>query len=332
MQASLCWFALVSFLALAAAGPAQEAAGTNQVNEYAAEVPKTILELQQFRKANSIPIRSKGGKQGVATLVDLSPGIHVWYLLRIAWKDGGPGLAYHLENPKPESRRLLLDEKHPAGLVVTEGKNRYFCDLFEAEALDQAKASRLIFYPLCEGRVYLRNPATGHRTTLETATEFVREHVWGGEKIIALGHILMGDTHRETGTTQAAAQRGAGAKTGGGPRDAPLPALIDSKYADRLLTSGNLGIALEGTKTTGMTPGAWYPATGNPGVYVSILQPNLIEPVILQSYKTLVNNLDGVEASALCYVIAIDLDRFELGYALGTEHPRVGGLIRFWSE
>ena len=34
-----------------------------------------------------------------------------------------------------------------------------------------------------------------------------------------------------------------------------------------------------------------------------------------------------MEASALCYLIAFDLDRFDLGYALGTEHPRVG-----WSE
>jgi hypothetical protein len=72
-----------------------------------------------------------------------------------------------------------------------------------------------------------------------------------------------------------------------------------------------------------MLPGAWYPAAGNAGVYVSILQENLIDPLILQSHKTTVNNLDGVEASALCYLIAFDLDQFELGYALGTEHPKV---------
>ncbi len=34
------------------------------------------------------------------------------------------------------------------------------------------------------------------------------------------------------------------------------------------------------------------PASGNPGIYVSLLQPNLIDPVILQSYKTRVNTLD----------------------------------------
>jgi hypothetical protein len=72
-----------------------------------------------------------------------------------------------------------------------------------------------------------------------------------------------------------------------------------------------------------MTPGAWYATRGNSGVYVSILQPNLIDPAILQSYKTTVNNLDRVEASALSYLIAFDLDQFELGYAVGTEHPRV---------
>ncbi len=320
IRACLCWCAIATLFILVPLGAIQEKGGPpdNQVREYAAEAPKTILELQQFRQSHSIQIRSKQGRQGAATLVDLNPAINAWYLLKVVWKDGGPGLAYHLENPKPHARRLFLDEKFPAGLVVAEGKNRYFCDLFGANALEQAKATRLIFSPMCEGRVYLRNPATGHRTTLEAATELLRKHVWGGEKIIAFGHILMGDIHRETGKIQ-----GEGVKAGVGPGDGPLPALIDSKYADRLLTSGNLGIGLEGSERTGMTPGAWYPASGNPGVYVSILQPNLIDPAILQSHKTLVNNLDSVEASALCYLIAFDLDRFELGFALGTEHPGV---------
>lgn len=76
-----------------------------------------------------------------------------------------------------------------------------------------------------------------------------------------------------------------------------------------------------------MTPGAWYAAAQNPGIYVSVLLPSFIDPAILTSYKTLVNNLDNVEASALCYLIAFDLDQYELGYALGTEHPRVD-----WSD
>jgi hypothetical protein len=37
-----------------------------------------------------------------------------------------------------------------------------------------------------------------------------------------------------------------------------------------------------------------------------------------------VNTLDSTEASSLCYLVAFDLDQFNLSYALGTEFPGVG--------
>ncbi len=298
----------------------------SNASEYDADVPKTILDLQQFRQTNSIHIESRQGRKGIATLINLNPAINAWFLLKVAWNGGASEVAFHLENGEPHARRLLLDEKYPVGLVIAEGQKRYYCEVFEGDALEQAKASPQIFAPLCEGRLYLRNAATGHRTNLEAATEFLREHVWGGEKVVALGHILLGEIHRETGKIEAESPAAPGAKAGG-PGDLPLPALIDSKYADRVLTSSNLGIDLDGPERNGMTPGAWYAASGTPGVYVSILQPNLIDPAILRSYKTTVNNLDNVEAPALCYLIAFDLARFELGYALGAEHPKVD-----WSD
>ena len=244
-------------------------------------------------------------------------------MLKVAWKDSASELAFHLENPEPRRRRLLLDEKYPAGLVIAEGKNRYFCDLFGGDALDQAKASQLIFLPLCEGRVYLRNPATGHRTTLEAATEFLREHVWGGEKIIALGHILMGDMHRETGKIETEAPADGRRKPEESRRSsAPCPHRFEIRgsIADVRQPGNRLGGPGK-NRHDSRSMVRRQPETQ--GVYVSILQPNLIDPAILQSYKTTVNNLDSVEASALCYLVAFDLDQFELGYALGTEHPRV---------
>jgi hypothetical protein len=214
--------------------------------------------------------------------------------------------------------------------VIVEGNRRDFCELFgrgPGNPLDQARTSPLVYYPLCEKRIYLRNPVTGHRTTLEATTELLREHVWGGEKIIGLGHILMAETHRETGKIETTTQPAANTKRVTETSDLPLAARIDPKCAHQLLESSNLGIAFEALGKARMIPGAWYAAAGNPGIYVSILQPNLIDPVILASYKTVVNVLDGVEASALCYLVAFDLDRFELGYALGTDHPKVG-----WSD
>jgi hypothetical protein len=299
------------------------------VEEYNAEVPKTILELQQFRETTSIHIKSKAGGEGVATLVNLNPAINVWYLIRVAWKNGAQELTYHLENPEPLGRRILLDETYPSGIVIVEARKAYRCDLFGADplnALDQASSSHLIFAPLCERRLALRNPATGHRTSLEAVTDFLRE-VWGGEEVVVLMHHVLGDTHRETGKIQPEAQNAAERGAGGTPSSLPLPGQIDPKYAGQLLTSGDLGIAVEGTEENGMIPGEWYAASGNPGIYVSMIRPNLIAPAILQSYKTLVNNLDWVEASALCYLVAFDLGQFELAYALGTEHPKVD-----WSD
>ena len=73
--------------------------------------------------------------------MNLNPAINAWYLLKVAWNDGAPEVSFHLENAEPRAQRLLLDEKYPAGLVVTEGKNRYYCDLFDSDVLDEAKAS-----------------------------------------------------------------------------------------------------------------------------------------------------------------------------------------------
>jgi len=284
----------------------------------AAESPKTIVDLQPFRTETTVHFVSRDGKSGEATLIDLNSSVQSWYLLEIRSADGAVA-AYHLENPYPTRQKLLLDS---SGLVISAGQNRHSCDVLRDDTLPNARAARLVYPPLCEGRIYLRNPATGHRTTLEAATEFLREHVWGGEKIIDFGHTLMEDMNRETGKIESANQGHEASRKG-----APLAALVDSKYSDRLLTSGNLGIDLGGPEGHGMTPGAWYPVRGVPGVYVSLLEPDMIDAAILGSYSGTVSHLDDVEASALSYLIAFDLDRFDLGFALGTEYPGVG-----WSD
>lgn len=286
--------------------------------------PKTIVDLQPFRQSVSIRIRSKAGADGTATLINLNPKVNSWYLLEVAWRGARQQpAAYHLENADPRARRILLQEQYPAGVVIADGNRQVYCDLFSSGVLEQARASSLVFHPLCDARIYLRNSVTGHRSNLEAGVEFLRDHVWGGEKIIGLGHILMGERNRETGELKDGIPD---KRSSANLAELPRPALINPECADRVLKSNNLGIPLAAAGTA-MTPGAWYPAADNPGIYVSLLQPNLIDPQILQTYKALVNPLDGVEASALVYLVAFDLDRFDLGFALGTTHPAVG-----WSD
>ena len=313
---------IVPFLVLLSAASINQ----EQLKQYNAVGPKTILELQQFRQTSSIPIHGPAGKEGTATLVNLSPAIGSWYLLEIKWA-GAVEASYHLENAKPRDATLVLDAKFPSGITIIEKGHRVSCGLWGAEsgsALEQARTSALAFYPQCDGRIYLRNPVSGHSTNLEAATEFLREHVWGSEKLIALGHVLMGDAHRESANLETGSQTKEAVPQ---QNDLPSAASIASKFSDHVLTSANLEIALDGAPKAGLTPGTWYRTQGNPGVYVSIIAPKLIDPALLTNYQSSVNALDNVEASALCYLVAFDLDRFEIGYELGTEHPKVG-----WSD
>ena len=82
------------------------------------------------------------------------------------------------------------------------------------------------------------------------------------------------------------------------------------------------GMELVGTPSDQMTMGAWYPIADIPGVYGSAVQPWAISQEVLKGPgKT--NWLDSVEQKATAYFVAFDLSRFEIGYEVGTEHPRV---------
>ena len=124
------WWLLsaLGIVVFATAGSAGRQAGPleSRLREYDADVPKTIVELQQFRETHSIRITSKPGREGTATLVNLNPSINAWYLLEVTWNDGAPARTYHLENPHPHDRTLLLDEKYPFGLVIAGGRRSVF--------------------------------------------------------------------------------------------------------------------------------------------------------------------------------------------------------------
>ena len=287
-------------------------------------VSRDVVSLQRFRETSSIRIRFAEG-DGIAVLINLNPTVSTWYLLKVVSQSGSEAF-YHLENPEPRSRRLILDPGYAFGIEILDKTARFPCNLFGGSPtnyLDQAKTSGLIYAPLCDSRVYLRNPAKGHRTSLETAAEFLRNQVWGGETVITLFHHLLADSHRDTGEMQAS---GLKAENPDG-LVVPVAAIIESKYTNRVITAGNLGLELEKPEPRGLRPGTWYSAKGNPGVYVTVIEPGLIDATILSGRTTSVSPLDNVESWALCYLVAFDLERFDIGYGEGTDHPGV-----YWSR
>src|SRR5260221_3238430 len=292
----------------------------DQAAQYKAEVPKTIMELQQFRSTTSVAI-DRGGKPGTATLVDINPTVNAAFLLTLNWGKGAPATAYHLENPDPHGQTLRLADTAPQGLVIAGHGGNTTCALWAGDPtpLEAARRSSLPFAPLCDGHLYLRNQVEGNRTELEQVTDFLRDSVWGGEKIIGIVRDqLFSDAYVEQASLGAV-----DAANGAMSPDAPRPAEVAGNVAGRTMAIEHLGIAVGGAARGQLGIGRWYPVKNLAGVYVSAMQPQFVAPAILTGHRDRVDALDSVEASALDYLIAFDLSAFDVGFALGTEHPRV---------
>ncbi len=315
LLASLC-------LPLASAVLADNApvSAADQAAQYRAEVPKTIIELQQFRRSETIAVEGGGSRRGTATLIDLNPDINAWFLLTLDWGDAGGRASYHLENPDPRGQRLSLAGSEPHGILIATGSGSLACDLWSGDptTLQRAGNSSLPYAPLCEDRLYLRNQVAGHRTDLERVTDFLRDHVWSGEAIVG---FVRDNFYRDAFIEKAAP--GASREPAPEPAGAPAPASLGADSADRAVTPEDLGIAVAGSVSGQLALGRWYPVANLPGIYLSVIQPEAIAKEILDSYPNKASHLDAVEASALDYLIAFDLGAYDLGFILGTDHPRV---------
>jgi len=292
-------------------------------------VSKTIVDLQPFCETSSVKIKGVRGEEGVATLINLNPNIDAWYLLRLNWP-GVPEEDYHLENAHPRTKRFLLDSNDPDGLLIADKENKYTCNLWggkSSRSLAEAKRTGAAYVPLCGGKLYLRNRVKGHRTEIERVTDVLRDEVPGGEKIVG----FVRDTFFKYLYERKAGQKVESKPVEGLPQreteNMPAPALLGAKKPNRSIRPNDLGIEVQESGSNGMLLGSWYAAKENPGIYVSMIVPEGIAPEILHSFTKVVSSLDSVESGGLVYLVAFDLDYFNLKYALGTEHPRVG-----WSD
>jgi 4-hydroxybenzoate polyprenyltransferase len=285
---------------------------------------KNIVELQPFRRTTTLQFTAVGGQRGTATLIDLNPRSNAWFLLTLAWAGTGRIDSYHLENPWPQTQSLTLDVRYSDGVLITAQGRVTECPLWqsgELGKLEQARRSMLPYAPLCEDRLHLRNDVAGTYTHLERITNFLRDHVWGGEKIVGfVRERFFRDAFVEQGVTGGATPPLEGE---GGAAKMPWPARVSATFAASTIQPEHLGIDV-GQGAGDLRLGRWYPAQGAPGIFISALQPQAIDAEILNGHRNVVGALDSVEAQALDYFVALDLSRFDLGFVLGADHPRVG--------
>ncbi len=288
-----------------------------QVVQYAADVPKTVVELQQFRHTQQQAVVGPGGRRGTATLIDLNPVFGIWYVLALDW-GGGRTPYYHLENALPYVQTVTLNRDFHAGLALTRAGKEYRCDLWSGSTLEQAATRPTPYAPLCDARLYLHNAVRGRRSHLEAMVEFLRDHVWSGEEVV---NIAKKTVLKDTGREQA--ELGGRPPALPQPAHTPAPARLDPAYAERQIGRGNLGIPVSAAEAPELAVGQWTPARDLKDAFVSLLAPEAIAPEILSSHRDRANALDAKESSALVYLIAFDLSHLELGFGLGTDHPRV---------
>ncbi len=299
---------------------------TERSAEYGANRSKSVIDLQQFRELTSLP--SSDDDAVTATLIDLNPSVGTWYVLRLRSKDGETA-SYHLES-QPDVR-LRLGPAYSSGLtlerVAIGSRQSRQCDLWSAAnagALSDARNSGLAYAPLCGGALYLRNPIDGHRTPKERVVDMLRDHVWQGEELTTfVKDMFYKDAFLATSTLTAAPTGSAPVPSDSGP----VPPRVSAAALDQLVVPVNLEIPLTGETEGRVAVGRWYKAVDNPGIFVTTLRPDVVAPGVIAEQGNRVSALDATESGALAFLVAFDLAQFDMGFRVGTDHPRVD-----WSD
>ncbi len=294
---------------------------------------KSIIDIQPYKISEKITILQDDGKTGEVELINLNSKINSWYILKLRWHKSGETFTYHLENLFPQVNAIKLDASYVDGIVIENGNDKIPCPLWSRPTypIREARFSKKPFAPICEKQLFLRNKIDGHRSTKEWITDFLRDHVWGGERITSFfkstffkDHFLI-QSESSFGPKSDASKGGAGNEE---PKTAkPLEALVGSNYRDVSVEPTDLGIEIEEKVDGKIRVGKWYPVKDIKNVYISTIKPSYVENDIYEKFKSEIGTLDNVEKDALVYSIAFDLDFHELGFSLGTDHPRVD-----WSD
>ena len=283
-------------------------APADQWESYEANRAKTIIELQPFRRQSSAVLPT--GEE--VNLISLNPNVNASFLLMLGDE------VFHIDNPDPQNQSIELVQDQGVAILLSGPGEAIRCDAWSGEPpeLDAARSSGLPFAPICGGRLYLRNAISGSRSNLERVTDFLRDHVWQGEAVVrVVRETLYKDEYALT--SELGDSDGTGCV-----EDGPCPAAIEPDYARSSISPIGFGISFASPDPSEMVPGGWYRAAGLDGVFASAIQPRTIQREILHGPGE-VNRLDSVEGKAIVYLVAFDLDLYGLGFALGTDHPRL---------
>ena len=278
-------------------------------SQYEADRPKSIREIQPFRRA----ARATTEDGTEIELTSLNPRFNTWFLLDIRPRAGYTRATYHLEIASPEQTTLSLREGETPALIFERDGVVERCTPWEGRRPDlaRAKSSGLPYAPICDKRAFVRNEVRGSRTSREAVAEFLRDNVVFGESIV---NMIKGSFYED-------AYMSSGEVIAGGDTGEVAESLGKARLSAHPVFRAYFGFELDGAEG-GMQAGSWYAVKDAPGIYASAMQPGMIHPDVLNGPGR-THRLGGVERRADVYLVGFDLSRFELGYVPGTDHPRL---------
>lgn len=272
-----------------------------------------VVNFQAFRQEQTTTFSGADRRDGTARLVNLNAGVNGWYLLFVKWPGASAEVVYNLERPDVKSYDLAISGR---GLTVTIDGRQTSCDVFSDPGVLKG-ATGEAYVALCEGRVLVRNQARGSAGDMMSWGAGVLRDTLGstGDSIVGAVKELREDSGLLRGETSTTNEKAIAA-------DRPARARVATAAQSTALTVPDLNLELESSGRS-LLAGAWYRAKNSPGFFFSAIQPSFVEESILSSYRDRVNALDSVESSALSYMVALDLSKFEIGWAHGTKLPGV---------
>lgn len=286
---------------------------------------KNVVDFQPNKSETSVTFPSSSGSAATARLINLNQGIGTWFLLGVKWSPEVQEKFYHIENWQTGIVTVNLTTD---GVNGNWGSQRYECKLFDDNSSDSIKAAdkkgeveKRPYVEICSGKLRLRrtgNPAFAGAQ--EWGANFLRNNLGSfGESIV--------DTYKEHKDNQGeSGQIVRGGGTAANVAGAPAEAQVSDRYKNVKIRVPQLDIALR-QGSADVNPGAWYPIKNQENIYFSAMKPAWVHESLLSSHSSRVRPFDGTEEGALDYLVAFDLNHFNVGWSHGARLPGVG-----WSK
>lgn len=260
-------------------------------------------------------------------LINLNSQINKWFLLEILNIQTQKKHILNIENIFTNKYQIKLPSTIPVGIELSDGTNFIICNLEESILKNYYQEFSKLSEPyilICEDKIYIKIPVKGRASAKELVTNFLRKYLVGGEQITTFvkDHFYKDKYILQTKESKSSNND---KEIKLSIQNFPLPAKINPEYQNTLVFPKNLGIKLENlNENNKMMVGQWYQVASKENIYVSTIKAKHVDNSILNSFTQNVNKLDDKELNSLTYLVAFDLDSYELEFINGTEHPDVG--------